>query len=193
MEFGWKYIWKLYGWKKLFDFKNRCFYFSILCVLISTLAVFLYSKKEDDITILIEKIVDLGISMLPTLLGFNLGAYALIIGFLGNKVLLAALIEKQQNSSQSHLENLSSIFAVNIIIQAFSLLCSFLIKMFMGFEELDLNIFDVPNNFRVVFNYFIFVISSFFSLYSIVLVIQNVINIFDFSQLFIYFSMKKEE
>jgi hypothetical protein len=195
MDFGWKHIWKLYGWKGLFSEKNKLFYFTLIVVCLTLLTI-LIANECNLSYLLIVKIVDVSISILPTLLGFNLGAYALIIGFLSNKNLLKVLTEKHGDESSYKIEKISGVFAVNIITQAVTLLISFLMKW--GIEVIQ-NIhlsqkceaFFYNDTYIFLLNNSLVTLLMFFNLYSIVLVIQNAINIFDFNQLFTYFSLKK--
>jgi hypothetical protein len=198
MEFGWKRIWKLYGLKELFSWKNKLFYFSVFIVASTVICILVLNHKDDLIYNLIQKIVDTGLSILPTLLGFNLGAYALIIGFLTNESLKKAVTKGQEDQSKNALERISSVFAINIITQAFTLLSSFLIKeSIIIIEKLDLSLrlktIFYSHDYVIIINYLFFIIIMFLTLYSIVLVIQNAINIFDFSQLFTYFSTKENK
>lgn len=195
MEVGWKQIWALYGWKELFSKKNKPFYFSLIFAFI--ILVIIYSLDVLKIRINstyehIGVIIDLGISILPTLLGFNLGAYALIIGFLTNKLLVKALTKKKDGYPSDPLQRISSIFAINIITQAFTLLCIFLLKIFIGLKIPSLDIYFCNIELSVTINYLIFFSILFLTLYSVMLLIQNAINIFDFSQLFTHFAIKEE-
>lgn len=190
MEVGWNQIWKLYGWKELFSKKNKLFYFSLIVTILIVIAL---SIAKITVFELVEKVVDLSNSIMPTLLGFNLGAYALIIGFLSNKRLLEALVEKDDTSRFDRLQRISGVFAINIIVQAFTLLCSFLIKIFI---ELEISSFDFciyGEQGSDIFNLIIFSFIFFFTMYSVVLLIQNAINIFDFSQLFSHFATKEDK
>ncbi|MEB0263392.1 MULTISPECIES: hypothetical protein [unclassified Mucilaginibacter] len=197
MDFGWKQIWKLYGWKKLFSWNNRLFYFTVIVTLLLFCSILILNEKNLAYT-LVKKILDVDISILPTLLGFNLGAYALIIGFLSNKNLLEALTDKHGTNSATSIEEISGVFAINIITQAFTLLLAFLSQTILVFIEninlsekwLDILYSDMYTN---SVNDIYFLLITFFTLYSIALVIQNAINIFDFNQLFTYFSFKKQE
>lgn len=193
MEFGWRRIWGLYGWKGLLSLNNRLFYFSMFIVAIA----FILIKFSEGVIVpydVIVNTVDLSISILPTLLGFNLGAYALIIGFLTSKNLIIALTKKGKDSGASRLEIISSVFAMNVITQAFSLLVAFMIKM-----SIDMNMSEIMTRYGYDHRYAeninlgILPIILFLTLYSVVLVIQNSINIFDFSQLFTYFETKKDD
>ncbi|MEB0249212.1 hypothetical protein QN344_03640, partial [Mucilaginibacter sp. 5B2] len=95
-------------------------------------------------------------------------------------------------------EEISGVFAINIITQAFTLLLAFLSQTILVFIEninlsekwLDILYSDMYTN---SVNDIYFLLITFFTLYSIALVIQNAINIFDFNQLFTYFSFKKQE
>lgn len=193
MEVGWKQIWLLYGWKELFSFRNKLFYFSLFVVFAFSILFLKFGNDSVTSYDLIVKIVGLGISILPTLLGFNLGAYALIIGFLTNQTLLSVLTKAKDGESANNLQRICSVFAVNIITQAFTLLCSFLFSVFI-----DLKI-SLPTNFIYydeiisVINYFSLIFILFFTLYSVVLLIQNAINVFDFSQLFTHFATKEKK
>jgi hypothetical protein len=189
MEFGWKRIWQLYGLSELFSKKNKLFYFSISVVLLVLILLLILNHKDDLVYHLLNNLIDDSISIFPTLLGFNLGAYALIIGFLTNDNLRKAVIEGKEEESKNSLERISSVFAINIITQAVTLLCAFLIKEFMQITQTVI----LSLSYVKVINYLTFESMLFLSLYSIALVIQNAINVFDFNQLFTYFSTKPPE
>lgn len=190
MEVGWKQIWALYGWRELFNRKNRLFYFSWA---ISIIATGLIWFAESNTYQIITKVVEVSNSIMPTLLGFNLGAYALIIGFLSNKNLLNALVKKNDTERFDRLQRISGVFAINIIAQAFTLLCSFLLKIFLelNIPSIHFCLFGLEG--ILIINVFTFLFIFFITLYSVVLLIQNAINIFDFSQLFTYFATKEED
>ncbi|MFF5379475.1 hypothetical protein [Pedobacter suwonensis] len=189
MEVGWKQIWALYGWKELLSKRNKLFYFSVSASLI---AIITLNIAKSSTFKLIENLANISNSIMPTLLGFNLGAYALIIGFLSNKRLLEALVKKDDTSRFDRLQKISGVFAMNIIVQAFTLLCSFLIKIFIDLEisSFDFSLYNKQAS--DIFNIIIFFLIFFFTLYSVVLLIQNAINIFDFSQLFSHFATREE-
>jgi len=187
MEVGWKQIWALYGWKELFHQKNKLFYFSLVMSIIAT--ILLWPAKTNSYLMLL-KVIEVSISIMPTLLGFNLGAYALIIGFLSNKNLLNALVKKTDTDRFDRLQRISGVFAINIVVQAFTLLSSFMLKIFIELDIPSFNFCLCGLDIILALNICIFLFIFFFTLYSVVLVIQNAINIFDFSQLFTYFANK---
>ncbi|RFZ92034.1 hypothetical protein D0C36_11340 [Mucilaginibacter conchicola] len=198
MDFGWKRIWGLYGWKELLSKRNKLFYFSAISNLIFII-ILLISNHDANLPFeLINKVLNIALGSLPTLLGFNLGAFALIIGFLSNENLVKALTEKHGSESPYHIEKISGVFAFNIIAQAIALLFSFLLSLIIDILD-NINFEGILGNLNhnatsaIVTNYFILFITNFLTLYSIALVIQNAINIFDFNQLFTFFSIKKKE
>lgn len=189
MEVGWKQIWALYGWKELFNRKNKLFYFSLGVSIVATVLLCVASSTTYSG---IVKVVELSNSIMPTLLGFNLGAYALIIGFLSNKNLLNALVKKNETERFDRLQRISGVFAINIIAQAFTLLCSFLLKIFIDFNIQSIHFCFFGFDGILIINVLTFLFIFFITLYSVVLLIQNAINIFDFSQLFTYFATKDD-
>jgi hypothetical protein len=194
-EFGWRRIWKLYGFKSLFSCKNRLFYTSVLLTLTLLCLLVGFFSKNDYYLTLLKMFIDLGISILPNLLGFNLGAYALIVGFLSNEKLLQALCVKNEEEQSDKLEDISGVFAMNIVVQAFTLFWCFIGKSFMAVSTdatfmKFVTMFDLPILYTLGAN-LIYLLATFFLItYSILLIIQSVINIFDFSQLFNHFSQK---
>ena len=120
---------------------------------------------------LIEITVDLVNSIIPSLLGFVLGGYAMLIGF-SNVSIIAVKI----NDKITLYQKISTVFSMSLIMQIFLLLFSFAIKLIIKASISVLPILaDVTNIICIIF--------LFYGLIYITLMIKDlVINIFNLSQ-----------
>lgn len=178
----WKNIWLIYN-------TNQKFYRGIMFIFSSGLslaAVFSASILNIDFFTIICKITDLYISIIPNLLGFNLGAYALLIG-LASSTFLPSLT-KGINKGFTFFQKASSVFAFCITVQAITLIMSFIIRQIVIIQELSMYSMDNKNVIACYLNISIFFILNFLGIYSILLILMLVKNIFGLSQTANFFS-----
>jgi hypothetical protein len=130
----------------------------------------------------LKEVVDSSLSILPNLLGFLLGGYTILIGF-GDVELLKETTTLVEGRSISLFQMLSSIFALTIYIQSFTLAIAIVAhftlliplppKSFLGsfFQEVSpfVNIVAIP-------------VFLFLLLYSILSLRDMVMNVFGFAQ-----------
>jgi len=142
--------------------------------------LFLFFFPKVDYYILLSKIIDTNISILPSLLGFCVGGYALIIGF-GHKEMLQKMSDpsdlSEGKNSMSFFQIMSSIFAASTIIQTITLLLSYIVLFIVNLELICKNELICK-----IINIFTTALIFFFSIYSIVLIYYMVVNIFNFGQ-----------
>lgn len=121
---GWKGI--LFGYPTSKIFGSNAFYIS--CVLM-IIASFITGVSKIPYQEHLVALAELNLSTYTNLLGFNLGGYAIIIGF-GNTDLIKRLIKPQgDDKSSSYFQDTSSIFAFSIIVQSIVLISSFFISI----------------------------------------------------------------
>lgn len=161
--------------------KTRVFKISIslAVVLVSTSILF-----ELDPYNLILVIKDDIITFLPSILGFTIGGYALVVGFVQGGM-LERITDKIPNSNHSLYQGMSSVFALNIVAQAIALIFAYGVR-YVVFIDTSANFLYVGNSLRTMINWVTLLVIAFLFSLSLFLVIQIVINIFDFSQLHQY-------
>jgi hypothetical protein len=149
--------------------------------LITTIVIALYSIYGSISKESIRIIIDIILLAIPTLLGFVLSGYALLIGF-GNIEIIAKKKTTKDNKSirPTLYQKVSTVFAVGLIMQITLLVTAFTLKTILFLE--------LPcywSNMLIcnIINYFVFGIMLFGILYVTVMIKDLVINIFNFSQI----------
>lgn len=175
-ELGIRGIIKDFSLKKLlisFPFISSLILASVWCCLT-------YSEKDGNYADL-EKLADFSITVFPSLLGFNLGGYALLIGF-GNTTLIKSMTDRVDGDA-SLFQNLSAIFAFSILLQAVALILAILVRQFI---EINLS-FSVSAAAASYTNIGVFFVLGFLSLWALLLLPYVITNLFTFGQLHHFF------
>lgn len=173
-----KTLLKIY-WNNKPIWKSYFFWTAIILTLISQVVIVLTSASFYDS---INYVANQMMSIMPNILGFNLGGYVLLIG-LNSQNILDEITEPVKPSKYSLFQMQSSVFAFSILIQASSILIGYII---MGIMNLGANIF-LPVELAKTINFIGFILLNFISLYSLILIGQIVINIFNFGQILHFF------
>jgi len=160
-----KIIWKRY-------------WISILTSVVGTIILFYFGEKGSYYYL--SEINSKVFSLLPNLIGFNIGAYALFIT-LGGSDFLKTLVEYKEKE-RSHYQKISSIFSIAIILQVFTLFFTFFLEIIIDLE--------FKSNFYIIINYFVILILFLFVTSSILILIDITTNIFNLSQMY-HFSLWK--
>ena len=143
-----------------------------------TISIFLYKV---DPYLFLHGLIEQLLSMFPNLLGFNLGGYALIVGF-GNTALLQAMTKPSNGVSHSIFQQLNAIFAFSIILQVLTLLLGFLLSLI---DSLD---FKTANFFLADFiNILVTIPLLLLCFWSLLMIPYVVSNIFNFGQMHHFF------
>jgi hypothetical protein len=186
--FGFNSIFKIVGIRKvlLSNWINivplvSAFLIVILCLLL----------KIDPYIVLIE-IKDLMLNLLPGILGFTVAGYSFMIGLI-HAGMINKITEPFNNESNFSLyQKSSATFAANIIIQAVSLVIAYSFHLFIFFDKNEnLNI-NLKDTYITLINLFALLSISYLFTISLLMVIQVIINIFNFSQLHHYFVNKEK-
>ena len=173
-NFGVKAILKIYDKKLLL--KGAKYPFAITIII--AIVFILFGRIDKEILI---SVVDLVLSIIPSLLGFVLSGYALLIGF-GNIEVIAKR-KKTDNTGipkPTLYQKVSTVFAVGLVMQIILLVFAFGLKLLLKLEMPCL--FD---DYRIceAVNYTTFILLIFGLLYVTVMIKDLVINIFNFSQI----------
>ncbi len=171
-EPGIRGLWKIYNSKNRL-FRSKFFQFSIVLSILITCAGIIFDVKS---TILLNKLISNIETILPNILGFNIGAYVLLIAFIANKE--TKELSEKNNNRFTLIQHQSSVFAFSIFVQSFTLCLSFVISIIYSLQLPPIP--DCINSNNI--NYFIIFILMFCSLYSISLIIRVVLNVFDLGQ-----------
>jgi hypothetical protein len=179
-NFGIKAILKLYDLKLLW--KGAKYPLIITGFIVGIFAFFGQVDKE-----IIKSEVDLILSIIPSLLGFVLSGYALLIGF-GNIEIIAKKRQTEVNKGKPTLyQKVSTVFAVALIMQIVLLVFTFILKLLL---QVDLPCL-IDNCIACdIVNYIVFTLLIFGLLYVTVMIKDLVVNIFNFSQIQHFFINK---
>lgn len=169
-----------YGLSRLFG--SIPFILSVCLTIVAFVAALCYGL---DVYKFNEHLINSALSIFPSLLGFSLGGFAIIVSF-NNKEFLEKISKnvvdlEKGKVSPSLFQKVIAVFAYGIIIQALSLLISFFLKYSYEFLfhislELEKDILDVGN-------FSAFILLTFFLSYSLLLVPYIVKNVYGFGQI----------
>jgi len=131
------------------------------------------------------------ISFVPSFLGFSIGGYAFLIGF-NQASLINKISEPQKKSKYSLYQQASAAFAVCLLIQAFTLCVGYLIHFITYLDE-EKKLYKYFSEKTIsILNYSSLLITLVFFITSLLVVIQIILNIFNFSQLY-HYNINKEK
>jgi len=151
--------------------KSKQMWGSVVLTIILSLVFFCF-KNSTEILEILDKIVVKILAILPSILGFTLTGYALLLSF-GSSEFMEKITE-QEDEGYSFYQHFSSIFGWSIIIQATTLFIAFVISIISDY--------NLDCQYGKIINCSTFIIILFFSLYSLLLVSRLVLNVFTFGQ-----------
>lgn len=169
---------KIY-WSNKPIWKSYFFWSAVFLSVITQLVVFCTNTSFFNA---IEYIGNQMLNIMPNILGFNLGGYVLLIG-MNSQNILDEITEPVKPSKYSLFQKQSSVFAFSILIQASSILISFLL---LGAIHLGENVV-LPAFIPAFLNFVGSLFLNFISFYSLTLIGQIVLNIFNFGQILHFF------
>ncbi|RHX83621.1 hypothetical protein DLM75_23840 [Leptospira stimsonii] len=152
--------------------KDLGFLISIFIAFIFTFLFYCRELSEDYLSALIDMIIN----SYPSLLGFMVGGYALIVGF-GNKELVKRLSESEKDGVDLF-NSISSKYAYSILVIAFTLLFSWNLKI-INYIIKSYKIVDICSPLKLIYFielFIIFLLSS----YSFIQVFYIVTNTYTF-------------
>lgn len=107
--------------------------FLLISLSINCVFILVLNLIAEEFHTIIVNLVDLYIAVIPSLLGFNLGAYALLVG-LGSSHLIEKLSATYETKFTSF-QRASSVFGFCVLLQAIALIVAFFCKMFIIIGE----------------------------------------------------------
>jgi hypothetical protein len=164
-------------------YKGKLLLYSITINFIITILV--WFLKLDCYNLIIN-FTNLYLSILPNLLGFNLGAYALLIGLSSSNLInkLSATYETKFTLFQ----RASSVFGFCVLLLAFSLIISFLFHVGIAIGESS-NLFPLTKAQIDLFNILSLFVLNLFGIYSIFILLSVIRSIFSISQAAHFFAV----
>lgn len=169
----WKTFFKIYNWS---SFKTSVpLWFSIIT---GSLFAALEAFTDVDTYSFLKSLVMLNLSILPSLLGFFMGAYALLLSGFSERI-LERIVDTKTIKTNS-LQKTSSVFGMILFVMAVSLTLNYLTSQILNlsyFERLNVSK-SVAKTVNITISFILNVIST----YSILLTANSVINLFAFSQ-----------
>ncbi len=157
--------------------------FAILSAVVLWAVAFIF--KSNPYLLLLE-VKDIVIAYIPSVLGFTIAGYTLVVGFIQANM-LERISERLDDSPYSLYQRISSMLALNLVIQGVALVGAFVIHFAVYFDnELKLHQHFSPLVCQIT-NWVGLIIICLTLTYPLFLIIQMIINIFGFSQLHHYF------
>lgn len=152
-----------------------------LVSLIITIAIVIgiccrYHTINDYYNMLI-RITNTVLSLLPNILGFCIGGYALIIGACSTDTIKKMSTPYSKKHNYSLYQILSSVFAATLIIQCFTLVVAYIVHFCLLLEFSTNNV-----SIGIVLNIVVIFVLLFLSCLSISLLYYTIINIFNLGQ-----------
>lgn len=133
--------------------------------------------QSENTFILLREIIGITLNLLPNILGFCIGGYALIIGIGNIEALKKMSLPMKKRDNLSFFQILSSVFAGSLVLQCVTLLCSFIINIIL---KLEIPAFS--NQIAIMINSVVIISILFLSILSIILLYYTVINLFNYGQ-----------
>jgi hypothetical protein len=141
---------------------------------IISVVVLLFTLRFSTSSILelIELVVDLIVTIIPSLLGFVLGGYAILIGISN-----IAIVSVKIDSNLTLYQKISTVFSISLIMQLFLLVFAFIVKF-----VLKSNVPVYSTILADSINYITLILLFFGFVYVNIMIKDLVINIFNLSQ-----------
>jgi len=176
------------GILKISEITNNLWRFRVsrYSILIGIIVPIISKLFKLDVVSLINEIQLQMIVFLPCILGFTIAGYSLVVGFVQSNM-LNKISEPAKDSHFSLYQKMSSTFAINVILQGVALSFAYLYHFIIFFDLNSKSHIPFPPYLLTIINFLGLSIICFWFVISIFLVIQIVVNIFNFSQLHHYF------
>lgn len=165
-----------YGYKDIKE--SYPFYLSILLSAISFIVVLIGHKNLYDVVVFWTNQV---IAIFPNLLGFNLGGFALIVGF-GNTELIQAMTSKGIGRKVSVFQKAIGVFGFTLLLQSITFIFAFILNFSIQLK-FETNIYWLVD----CVNILTLLILSFLGLWSLFIMPILVLNLFTFGQMHHYY------
>jgi len=170
---SWKTFFRIYSIKQRV-LKSYLFWIAVFVNLVLSFAIFVAADSFEALT----KLLDLTLSVTPSLLGFSLGAYALLTGIFTRDVLKR--IAEGKTTKINLFQTTSATFGASLLVMSIALILSFFTRQIILVGTF-VNIIDSSIMIDIINATAAFIINL-FAYYSILLLISNVKNMFGLNQ-----------
>lgn len=179
---GWKGAWHVYPLENFKKSLWKPFFLEVLCFLGLHFSTISYSQ-------LISTLCSFVNGGYPSIVGFVLSGYALLIGF-SNSELIRKMTVKVNGHKSAFFQEVNATFSMMLLWLIITLIMSFLISTIVT-SQIDL--WGIPSIYLDIANGIIFYVFLFLILYSLFSLFDVVINIFNFGQFAYVVNSKTEE
>ena len=165
-----------YTIEKILD--SFVFKFSIVLTILFGVGLLYSNSVSNRILFMIDDLSSTVLSTFPSLLGFSLAGYALIIGASDLK-LIGRMSEPLKSNKQklSYFQTTSCVFASSVLIQCITLILAFCVHIVVK-QKLTLD----NECICLILNISVYMILVFFGLFSMFLLCSTVLNLFTYGQ-----------
>lgn len=180
---GWRNVWHIYPWRYLLKSIWRPLFLELLCIVVINMS----SVPTVDMLGHLCSFVNGGY---PSIVGFVLSGYALLIGF-SNSELIQKLSKRKNENKPALFQKINATFAMMLLMLVVTLLFSFVVSIVM---EANVSGFLFLNGYENIINtatLYIFLFIIFYSLFSLLDVVMNIFNFGQFA--FVINDLKNKE
>lgn len=183
---GWNGVFSVYPLRKLWKGAIIPFLFLVISI-----AVYFMGEKHTPID-LMKKVADIITSGFPSIIGFVLTGYALIIGFSDTELVGKMACVEVDEKGHSYFEVVSSIFAMvlGVVVSTYIAAClvSYVLELQISWP-FDDNCADCFNTLC----FFIFLFIFYYSIFALLDIIVNVFNIGQYANAVAHNKLKDED
>ena len=182
-----------FGWSKAFEvyplksWRKSCVW--PLVYTMTLLPIFYFS--DESALFFIDEITTQVITIVPNILGFLLGGYALLMGFSSDNII--KIMSKSNNNKATLYQKQNAVFAIALFALFVGLIISLFVSLIL---KAKIRIpYSYCQYFPIeMFNYVVLTLLCFILFYSIFAIKDMVINVFNFGQLVHYtINIKKKK
>jgi hypothetical protein len=181
---GIKGIFSKYIWSKILNSTGTAICAS--AVLVFLIFVICPCRTNEYYFNLLDEITNLLLSLLPNLLGFCIGGYALIIGACNLDIIKKMSMPYSEKHEYSFYQIVSAVFASTLVCQCITLIIVYIVHIII-----KMDIPPISNFIGKITNISVISLILFLSGISLSLLYYTIVNIFSFGQT-IHFCVRKE-
>lgn len=163
-------------------FKAKSYLVCAILASIFILLIFILGISSFDT---INELVSIATNLLPGILGFSIGGYSFLVGFIQSG-LMNRISEPQEGSKFSLYQEASASFAVNILLQALTLGLAYIFHFITYISQRSSTKLGRIADYSSFINCFGLILIAFALSTSFASIIQLIANVFNFSQLYHY-------
>ena len=167
-------------WENKPIYKSQYFWIAVTC---SITAIVLPNLIPISKIVFIELLANKAISIFPSILGFSLGGYILLISLNSTDILNVITEPTDEKEKYSFYQKASAVFAFSILLQALSIIIGLFIVLIIDIGDTIIVFYTIAE----ILNSIALFISIFVMSYALLLIVQIILNIFNFGQVLHFF------